>query len=259
MSLSEKIRSLLSKGETQNALTELTDYARSNDRSLYDMAILLQSRYAKNESDRLLGVVSDAETALESNRINLALLQLVARIQSSEQNGSTPPPVPTPRPAPANAIDPAVPISIFVSYSHDDEDLLKELNQQLAPLRRHPALKVWTDNDIIGSQDWDGEIKNNLMNADIVLLLVSPGFLSSEYIYSNELTAAMQRHEQGLASVVPIILRPCDWRNETFARLQGLPKGVKPVVSWTSRDEAFLDVVTGLKKVIIFRQQQKKG
>jgi hypothetical protein len=32
---------------------------------------------------------------------------------------------------------------------------------------------------------------------------------------------------------------------------------VKPVVSWPSRDEAFLDVVTGLKKVIMYRQQKK--
>ena len=256
MAIADDIRVLVSKGETQKALEQLAAFAKAKDNNLYNMVLMLQGRFTRNESNQLLGVASEAEISLELNRISHALIELIPRADAIDKmSGAVATPIaPVP---PRTGIDPGIPISIFVSYSHDDEDLLTELNKQLAPLRRNPALKVWTDNDIIGSQDWDTEIKNNLVTADIVLLLVSPGFLSSEYIYSNELSVAMTRHDNSEASVVPIILRPCDWKNETFARLQGLPKGVKPVVSWPSRDEAFLDVVTGLKKVIMYRQQKK--
>lgn len=256
MAIADDLRAFISKGETKKALEQLAAFAKAKDNNLYNMVLLLQGRFTRNESNQLLGVVAEAETALELNRINLAVIELIPRADAIDKMSATTA-TPVAPVAPRTGIDPNIPISIFVSFSHDDEDLLLELNKQLAPLKRNPALKVWADFDIIASQEWDSEIKNSLMSADIVLLLVSPGFLSSDYIYSNELNVAMARHENGEAAVVPVILRPCDWKNETFARLQGLPKGVKPVVSWASRDEAFLDIVTGLKKVIMYRQQKK--
>ncbi len=60
----------------------------------------------------------------------------------------------------------------------------------------------------------------------------------------------MERHEKGEARVIPIILRPCLWHDAPFGKLNALPKDGKPVTSWPNRDEAFLDVAKGIRRVV---------
>jgi hypothetical protein len=45
--------------------------------------------------------------------------------------------------------------------------------------------------------DWEESIQDALKSAEIVLLLVSPDFVASNYINKNELAQALHRHEQG--------------------------------------------------------------
>ena len=60
---------------------------------------------------------------------------------------------------------------------------------------------------------------------------------------------AMKRHESGEARVIPIILRPVDWKDASFGTLQALPTNAEPIVSkkWGCTDEAFVDVARGLR------------
>src|SRR3954452_5275966 len=69
---------------------------------------------------------------------------------------------------------------------------------------------------------------------------------------SVELKRAMERHNNGTARVVPVILRPCLWQRGAFSKLQALPRDGEPVTSsrWDSRDEAFHNVAEGLARVI---------
>jgi hypothetical protein len=60
----------------------------------------------------------------------------------------------------------------------------------------------------------------------------------------------MERHEAGEARVIPVIVRPCDWQSAPFGKLQALPEGAKPITLWASRDQAFLSVARGLRRVI---------
>jgi hypothetical protein len=64
------------------------------------------------------------------------------------------------------------------------------------------------------------------------------------------MTRALERHERKAARVIPIILKPCDWKQAPFARLLALPRDGKPISSWGSRDEALYDVATGIRKVV---------
>jgi hypothetical protein len=59
----------------------------------------------------------------------------------------------------------------------------------------------------------------------------------------------MERHEAGEVKVIPIILRPCDWETAPFGKLQPLPKNAEPITTWDNRDEAFLEVVKGIREV----------
>ncbi|NJR76450.1 MAG: toll/interleukin-1 receptor domain-containing protein [Scytonema sp. CRU_2_7] len=142
------------------------------------------------------------------------------------------------------------PVKVFFSYSHKDEVLRDELATHLSMMKRQGVIEAWHDREISAGREWANAIDDNLNAADIILLLVSANFLASDYCYDIEMQRAMERHEAREARVIPIILKPVDWSNAPFAKLQALPKNVKPVTTWQDKDEAFLNVVQGIRRVV---------
>jgi hypothetical protein len=114
-------------------------------------------------------------------------------------------------------------------------------------LKRQGFIEIWHDRRIIAGERVDETISANLETADIVLLLVSPDFLASDYCYEREMMRAIERHEAGSATVIPVIVRPCDWKDAPFGNLLAAPKDGKPITQWANVDEAFLDVTTAIK------------
>lgn len=142
------------------------------------------------------------------------------------------------------------PLSVFISYSHRDETLKQELEDHLALLKRQGKINPWQDRQIEAGTEWNDQIREALDAADIILLLVSPRFMNSDFCYGKEMERAMQRHRNGDARVIPIILTPTDWKGAPFDKLQVLPKDGKPVVDWPSCDAAFVDVVKGVRRAV---------
>ncbi|MEQ2355756.1 DnaB-like helicase C-terminal domain-containing protein [Pseudoalteromonas piscicida] len=141
-------------------------------------------------------------------------------------------------------------VSIFYSYSHKDEKLRNDLETHLSPLYRKGLISNWHDRCIVAGREWESDIDDNIRSADIILLLVSSDFIASDYCYGKELSIAIDNHEANKSIVIPIILRPTDWGSAPFAKLQALPVDAKAVTSWNNPDEAWLDVVKGIKKSI---------
>ena len=142
------------------------------------------------------------------------------------------------------------PVDLFYSYAHEDEALRNKINVHLASLRRQGSICEWHDREILPGSLWAQEIDSHLKTARIILLLVSPDFMASDYCYGVEVREAMRRHVAGEAIVIPIILRPCAWEQAPFGQLQALPKNAKPVTLWANRDAAFLDIAKGIGKTI---------
>ena len=145
-----------------------------------------------------------------------------------------------------------MPITIFFCYAREDEALLNKLKTHLRPLQRQGLITVWHDREISAGTVWEPEIKKHLNSAQIILLLVSPDFMDSDYCYSVEMERALERHERGEAKVIPIILRHVYWHEGTLGTLQALPKDGKPVTGpdWHNQDEALYDVTLGIRKAV---------
>jgi len=137
--------------------------------------------------------------------------------------------------------------TVFFSYSHADEDLRDQLEKQLAMLKRQGVIETWHDRRIGAGQELGQVIDDHINSDDIILLLVSPDFIASDYCYDIEMKRAMERHEAGEAIVIPVILRACDWHHAPFGKLLGTPKDGKPVTQWPDRDEAFLQVARSVR------------
>ena len=146
-----------------------------------------------------------------------------------------------------------MPVTIFFSYAREDETLLNKLKKHLRPLQRQGLIDVWYDRDISAGTEWEQEIKQHLNSAQIVLLLVSPDFMDSDYCYSIEMKRALERHARGEAKVIPVILRHVYWYGEPLGKLQALPTDGKPVtdLDWHNLDRALLDVTAGIREVVM--------
>ena len=140
-------------------------------------------------------------------------------------------------------------IEIFFCYARKDQALLNDLKTHLTLITRSGLINMWHDANISPGAEWEKEIDKHLNTAQIILLLVSPDFMASEYCYSKEMMRAMERHERGEARVIPILLRPVDWKGAPFGKLQVLPTDAQPITKWQNRDDAFLDIATEIKKV----------
>ena len=136
--------------------------------------------------------------------------------------------------------------TLFFSYCHRDETLRDELEIHLATLKRQGVITTWHDRRIEAGTDFGKEISQYLEEADIVLLLVSADFLNSDYCYEVEMSRALERHEQGEARVIPVILRPCDWKRAPFGKLLAVPRDGKPVTKYPNQDDALLEVVEAI-------------
>lgn len=142
-------------------------------------------------------------------------------------------------------------VNIFISYAHEDQELLEALEIHLSLLKRQNLVGIWYAHDISRGSEWHSQIDRHLDDAQIILLLISPSFLSSDYSYSLEMKRAMELHANGRVRVIPIVLRSVDWLGTTpFGKLMALPTGGKPVALWRSRDDALLNIAHGLRRVI---------
>ena len=142
-----------------------------------------------------------------------------------------------------------MPVKIFFCYAHEDEQLLNKLKNHLFPLKRTGLIEIWHDRDISAGTDWEQQIKSHLNEAQIILLLVSPDFMVSDYCYGIEMQRALERHDLGEARVIPVILRHVYWQG-VLGKLQALPTDARPVKSWPDLDEALYNVTEGIRKVI---------
>jgi len=143
------------------------------------------------------------------------------------------------------------PKKVFYSYSHKDENLKEKLDEQLTVLKRDGFISTWNDRMIRPGQEWDGVINENINSAEIIMLLISPAFMASQYCQDVEVHRAIERHDDGSARVIPIILKPIVWSDTPFAKLEALPSKGKPITSWNEIDEAFKDVVERIRVTII--------
>lgn len=98
-------------------------------------------------------------------------------------------------------------ISFFVSYAHKDDeyaiDFVDEFKEMSAPSEKYEYV-FWKDSEILPGQNWRQEIIAALENCELGLLLISPAFLGSEFIGSEELPKFIGDKKK---PIVPIMLK----------------------------------------------------
>jgi tetratricopeptide (TPR) repeat protein len=145
--------------------------------------------------------------------------------------------------------EPLEAVELFYSYACEDEDLRKELEKHLSMLKRRRLITNWYGHLITAGQERAKESMTHLNAAQIILLLISPDYMASDYCY-NEVLRAMERHEAEEARVIPVLLRDVTYTGAPFEKLSMLPTNSIPITQWNDRDAAFKNVTQGIEQVI---------
>jgi len=140
-------------------------------------------------------------------------------------------------------------IKIFVSYSHQDAELLTELLGFLKGIEDE-GVELRTDRKIAPGELWDDAIKARIADCDVALVLVSQAFLDSRYCKDIEIRGFLERK----VHIFPIVLSPCEWRHEWLSSRQFLPGGDETVEEHYTesgpRRRLFLEIRTRLRELI---------
>jgi TIR domain len=131
---------------------------------------------------------------------------------------------------------------VFISYSREDKKWLDLLLQTLAPLIRAKPNTIWWDGLIRAGQEWEKEIESNLASAKVAVLLVSPGFLASEFILKKELKALLGAAQTRGVTVLWSLVRNCWWENTPLRNYQAVPyQQTHTMKAWNVLGEAELE------------------
>lgn len=139
------------------------------------------------------------------------------------------------------------PVTIFLSYSHANEEYKKEMMTTLYPLIAQKKIVVWEDREIIASQDWSKEITSKLKESELILCLVSRNFLSSKYCIETEVADAIDQQKH----VLPVLLTACAWLEYPFlAKYQAIPRDNRSIASFKDQDEVYQIVFEEIKRLV---------
>ena len=137
--------------------------------------------------------------------------------------------------------------TVFISYSHKDEDWKDRLVTHLGVLREQGLLDLWDDRQIGAGEEWEQKINDAMSSASVAILLVSPDSLTSKFILRQEVSRLLQRREQEGLLIYPVIVKSCAWQKVPWlSRMQVRPRDGKPLASFRGdrRDQAMSNIAT---------------
>ena len=111
---------------------------------------------------------------------------------------------------------------VFISYSKEDKAELKICLQFFKPLEDQGLVTIYFDERTEAGAEIHPTIHKEISEADVIVVLVSPSLLSTDYITRLELPLAKKLRKR----IFPFVLKPCMWEdneiiNAVYVSLKG--------------------------------------
>ena len=140
-------------------------------------------------------------------------------------------------------------IQVYFLHAAKDQEVSKAIHRHLSPIIRSSALPIEVNGDFDIPIGADREkYKQRLLEADIVLVLISSDFIDDDDLYSRN-QKVIERYNRHETMMVPLLVRNCLWKRTPFAQLNVLPRNFQPLNNkqfWNSEDDAITAVVSDI-------------
>ena len=143
---------------------------------------------------------------------------------------------------------------VFISYSKADQKFLDELQKHWKPYERAGGIVAWSDQDIAPGSTVLKEIQAAVAAAEVAVLLVSPDFLSSDFIHEHEFGPLLQQAASGGVQVLWVPVRACAYKKTALAGYQAVSDPQKPLAQMKEeRDAAWVIVCEEIQRALSSR------
>jgi hypothetical protein len=116
--------------------------------------------------------------------------------------------------------------TVFISYSHLDEEWKEKLLPHLKVFEQQGDLLLWHDRKIDTGADWYPEIRQAVERARVAVCLITANFLASDFITKEEVPALLKRREAEDMAILPLLVEPCPWQRIRWLKgIQMFPPG----------------------------------
>jgi hypothetical protein len=142
---------------------------------------------------------------------------------------------------------------VFISYSHEDESWKERLVGHLRVLERQGTADIWDTSDLKAGADWAKQIEKAVRETNVAVLLISPSFLASDFIVTNELPALLDRRQKEGLAIIPVMVRPTMWSAlPGIAELQFANDPSKPLSSTSEeeRDDVYASISRQIAQLV---------
>lgn len=139
---------------------------------------------------------------------------------------------------------------IFISYAHKNEAFKDEFREMVAPLEKSGKWKVWDDRWLLPGDNWNKEILRHLEEAHVAVLLLTPAFFASDYIYDEEMRRAVERHRRGEMLLIGVMVSDCMFEETPLRDIQIVPRDALPVERHPNRSQVWKAVADKIKETI---------
>jgi len=120
--------------------------------------------------------------------------------------------------------------TVFISYSHKDEEWKDQLQPHLRLLEQQGQIRLWDDRMIDGGSSWYPEIAEAMKNAAVAVCLISAHYLSSDFVNKEEIPYLLKRRERDGMLLLPVLITQCLWEAiEWLKPIQMLPRDGKSI------------------------------
>jgi TIR domain-containing protein len=136
---------------------------------------------------------------------------------------------------------------VFVSYSHHDRKWLDRLKIVLKPALGQET--IWDDTQITPGASWADEIEHAIASARVAVLLVTPAFLSSDFIVSQELPRIIERQTKEGLSIFWVAVEPALFSHSPLFKYQAANDPSHPLSS-LPRAKQEVELVRLAEKII---------
>lgn len=153
--------------------------------------------------------------------------------------------------------NPDLHFNVYITYAEQDKTLMQGLEKSLFPQVRSELITIWHKDKVLPGEDRDTLIKQNIDQADFVLVIMSIDLLATPSIMDKEIEWVKERQQANpKLMMIPVIGRACDWqRDPDFRNLEYiLPKDETPIESgsprWHTKDDAYLEIVRDFRNLL---------
>jgi hypothetical protein len=116
--------------------------------------------------------------------------------------------------------------TVFISYSRADVAWKDRLVRHLRTIMRQGSLDLWDDSRIAAGEDWKSAIDRAMGEARIAILLITADFLSSDFVFNEEVPRLLQRKQREGLRIFPVLVKPCAWESiDWLSAIQIFPSG----------------------------------